>query len=141
MDESTDAISKDCGHQLLKCRGCVAITHLHYLASEHAKYCGKHRLMDVFWYNAYLFVRIFVRTHICSYAYLFVCIFVRTHICSYALDILSFERYATQAISLRMISWSGNGVMSLTMLSFCSRKSKTVRSLPFFFGMQSIGTA
>ena len=26
-------------------------------------------------------------------------------------------------------------------LSFCSHKSKTVRSLPFFFGMQSIGTA
>ena len=52
-------------------------------------------------------------------------------ICSYALDISSFERYATLAISLQMISWSGNGVTSLTMLSFCSHKSKTVRSLPF----------
>ena len=31
-------------------------------------------------------------------------------ICSYGLDILSFERYAALAISLRMISWSGNGV-------------------------------
>ena len=45
-------------------------------------------------------------------------------ICSYALDISSFERYATLAISLWMISWSGNGVTSLTVLSFCSHKSK-----------------
>ena len=62
-------------------------------------------------------------------------------ICSYALDILSFERYVALAISLRMISWSGNGVTSLTMVSFWSHRSKTVCSLPFFFGMQSIGTA
>ena len=26
MDESTDAILKHCGHQVLKCRGCIAIT-------------------------------------------------------------------------------------------------------------------
>ena len=52
-------------------------------------------------------------------------------ICSYASDISSFERYATLAISLQMISWSGNRVTSLTVLSFCSCKSKTVRSLPF----------
>ena len=56
MDKSTDAISKDCSHQLLKCRECVAITHLHYLASECAKYCGECHLMDVVQYNAYLFV-------------------------------------------------------------------------------------
>ena len=58
MGELTDAISKDCGHQLLKCRGCVAITHLHYLASECAKYCGKCHLMDVFQYDAYLFIHL-----------------------------------------------------------------------------------
>ena len=40
-----------------------------------------------------------------------------------------------------MISWSGKGVTALTMLSFCSHRSKTVCSLPFFFGIQSIGTA
>ena len=57
MDESTDAISKDCRHQLLKCRGCIAITHLHYLASGCAKYCSKCRLMDMFRYDAYLFIR------------------------------------------------------------------------------------
>ena len=56
MDESTDAISKDHGHQLLECRGCIAITHLHYLASERAKYCSEHCLMDMFWYDVYLFV-------------------------------------------------------------------------------------
>ena len=56
MDKLTDAISKDGGHQLLERRGCVAITHLHYLASEHAKYCSEHCLMDMFWYDAYLFI-------------------------------------------------------------------------------------
>ena len=56
MDESTDAISKDGGHQLLEHRGCIAITHLHYLASECAKYCSECCLMDVFQYDAYLFV-------------------------------------------------------------------------------------
>ena len=57
MDESTDAISKDGSHQSLERRGCIAITHLHYLASEHAKYCSEHCLMDVFPYDVYLFVR------------------------------------------------------------------------------------
>ena len=57
MDKSTDTVVKDGGHQLLEGRGCIAITHLHYLAPEHAKYCCKHCLMDVFWYNAYLFIR------------------------------------------------------------------------------------
>ena len=56
MNESTDAILKDSGHQSLECRGCVAVTHLHYLASECAKYCGKCCLMDVFRYDAYLFI-------------------------------------------------------------------------------------
>ena len=62
-------------------------------------------------------------------------------ICSYASDILSFERYAALAISLWMISCSVNGVTSLTVLSFCSHRLKTVHSLPFFFSIQSIGTA
>ena len=56
MDKSTDAILKDCGHQSLKRRGCIAITHLHYLAPEHAKYCSECCLMDVFQYDAYLFI-------------------------------------------------------------------------------------
>ena len=63
------------------------------------------------------------------------------HICSYASDISSFDRYAARAISFQMISWSGNGVMSLTVLLFCSRMSNTVLSLPLFFGMHNIGTA
>jgi hypothetical protein len=31
--------------------------------------------------------------------------------------------------------------MSFTVFSFCSHRSKMVRSVPFFFGMHSIGTA
>ena len=57
MDELADAISKDSSHQWLKRRRCITITHLHYLASERAKYCGKCCLMDVFQYDVYLFIR------------------------------------------------------------------------------------
>ena len=56
MDELTDAILKDRSHQSLERRGCVAVTHLHYLAPKCAKLCGKCHLMDVFWYDAYLFI-------------------------------------------------------------------------------------
>ena len=56
MDKLTDAISKDDGHQLLERRGCIAITHLHYLASKCAKYFSECCLMDVFWYEVYLFI-------------------------------------------------------------------------------------
>ena len=56
MDELTDTILKDSSHLSLEHRGCVAVTHLHYLAPECAKYCGEHHLMDVFRYDVYLFV-------------------------------------------------------------------------------------
>ena len=56
MDELTDALPKDSSHQSLECRGCVAVTHLHYLAPECAKYCGECCLMDMFQYNVYLFI-------------------------------------------------------------------------------------
>ena len=62
------------------------------------------------------------------------------YICSYASDILSFDQYAARAISFWMISWSGNGVTSLTVLLFCSHISNTVLSLPLFFGTHNIGT-
>ena len=56
MDESADAIAKDCSHQSLESRGCIAITHLHHLAPECAKDSCECCLMDVLWYNAYLFI-------------------------------------------------------------------------------------
>jgi hypothetical protein len=40
-----------------------------------------------------------------------------------------------------MISSSEKGVTSFTVFSFCSCRSKMVRSVPFFFGTHSIGTA
>ena len=53
MYESTNAIAKDSGHQLLN----IVVTHLHYLAPECAKYCSKRHLMDMFQYNVYLFIQ------------------------------------------------------------------------------------
>ena len=56
MDKLTDTVVKDGGHQSLEGRGCIAISHLHHLAPECAKDSCKSCLMDVFQYNAYLFV-------------------------------------------------------------------------------------
>ena len=47
MDESTDAISKDSGHQSLEHRGCIAISHLHYLALKGAEYHRECHLADI----------------------------------------------------------------------------------------------
>ena len=63
------------------------------------------------------------------------------HICSCASDILSFDQYAAWAISFQMISWSGNGVTSLTVLLFCFHISNAVLSLLLFFSTHNIGTA
>ena len=113
MDELTDTVTKNGSHQLLESRGCVAITHLHHLAPECAKYCCEHCLMDVFQYDVYVFIHF---RHIELWA-----ICCPGHIITN--DILVRE-------------WG----QSLTVLSFCSHKLKTVCSLPFFFSMQSIGT-
>ena len=56
MDELADAIAEDCSHQSLESRGCIAITYLHHLAPECVKDSCKCCLMDVFWYDAYLFI-------------------------------------------------------------------------------------
>ena len=56
MDKLADAITKDCSHQSLERRGCIPITHLHHLAPKCAKDCCKCYLIDIFWYDAYLFI-------------------------------------------------------------------------------------
>jgi hypothetical protein len=41
IDQYTDAIAEYCRHQMLECRWCIAVTHLHYLAPVGVQYCGK----------------------------------------------------------------------------------------------------
>src|SRR3984957_2254476 len=61
-------------------------------------------------------------------------------ICLYVLDISIFDRYLPQATSCLICSWSGKGVPSFFMFSFCFLPSMTVQSLaPPFLKMQSIG--
>ena len=48
------------------------------------------------------------------------------HICSYASVMSSFEQNLALATSLQVMSWSGKGVKSLTVLSFLSLASTTV---------------
>ena len=60
MDESADETMKDHCHQSLKCRGHITVTHLHHLAPECAKDCCKHCLMDILWYDAYLFICVMI---------------------------------------------------------------------------------
>ena len=64
-----------------------------------------------------------------------------TCICSYALDISNLDLYGAHAMLWWMVSWSGKGDMSFSVLSFCWRRSKTVHSLPFFLRTQSISMA
>ena len=64
-----------------------------------------------------------------------------THTCLYVLDRLNFEWYLALMTSILIWSWLGNGVTSLTVLSFLCLQSTTVLSLPFFFGIHSIGVA
>ena len=44
-----------------------------------------------------------------------------------------------RATSCLIVSYSGNGVTSFHVLSFCCLRLNTVRNVPFFFGIQSIG--
>jgi len=163
MGDLADAVIKNGCHQALKCWGRVAVSHLHYLAHKCAKYCCKHCLWDQRRVNAYLFIcfwHIELWSICCSCHIELRCISVHMpltyrasinmllmpywasmNICSYASDISSFDQYAAHAISFWMISWSGNGVTSLTvLLLFCSHISNTVLSLPLFFGTHNIGT-
>ena len=54
MHKPSEEISEYSSHQLLKCGGCVAIPHLHYLALKHAKYCGECHLSNVLYSYACL---------------------------------------------------------------------------------------
>ena len=43
-------------HQLLECGGCIAISHLHYLALKCAKYCRECHLADILWPYEHLLI-------------------------------------------------------------------------------------
>jgi len=64
-----------------------------------------------------------------------------TRTCSYASDRLTFDLNLPWATSSQIISWSGKGVTSFTVLSFRWRASMMVRKWPSFFRMHSIGAA
>ena len=64
-----------------------------------------------------------------------------THTYLYASDRSTFDLNLPQATSSRIISWSGKGVTSFTVLSFCWHALMTVRKWPSFFRMHSIGMA
>ena len=63
------------------------------------------------------------------------------HICLYVSNMSSFIWNLPCATLWQMLSWSGNGVTSLTVLSFCFWLSTTVRRPSSFFGRHNIGAA
>jgi hypothetical protein len=67
------------------------------------------------------------------------CVRIRT--CSYASDKSILDRILARATSSRMTSWSGKGIMSLTVLSFHCHASTTVRRCLSFLCMHNIGAA
>ena len=63
-------------------------------------------------------------------------------LCSYARLLISFCHIQFESeLSSRYITWSGKGVTSFHMFSFCCYRLNTVLSVPFFFGIHSIDVA
>ena len=56
MHKSSEEISEYSGHYLLECGGCIAISHLHYLALKHAEYCRECHFPDILWSYACLLI-------------------------------------------------------------------------------------
>ena len=49
MYSSSKKFSEYSSHQLLKCEGCISISHFHYSALECAEYCRECHLADILW--------------------------------------------------------------------------------------------
>ena len=56
MYKSSEKFSEYSGHQSLECRGCIAISYLHYLALKSAGYCRECHLADILWSYVYLLI-------------------------------------------------------------------------------------
>ena len=54
--ESSGKFLEYSSHQLLECGGCIAISHLHYLALKCAKYCRECCFADILWSYACLLI-------------------------------------------------------------------------------------
>ena len=62
-------------------------------------------------------------------------------VCSKASVISNLDLNLAHAISWCIASWSGKGVMSFHVFSFCCHRSNTVLNVLFLFGIHSIGVA
>ena len=49
MYKPSEKVLEYTGHQLLKRRGCIAISHLHYLVLKSAEYYREHCFFDILW--------------------------------------------------------------------------------------------
>ena len=56
MYESSKKVLEYSGHQLLKCGGCIAISHMHDLALKSAEYCRECHFSDILWSYAHLLI-------------------------------------------------------------------------------------
>ena len=114
MYETHDVITKHHCHQPLEGRWDIVVALLHYQANEQLKIVTK----AVFRTSS-----------------------GQTHICLYASDISNLDLYVAHAMSCHMVSWSGKGETSFSVLLFCMQRLNTVHNLPFFLRMQSMGIA
>jgi len=116
---ATDGITKYCGHQSLE--HCKSIAVPYPQSPIHITWLSNVPVMVT---NAFFFTS---STRMCT--------------CLYASIRSIFEQYFAQAMSSWITSWSGKGIMSFTILSFCCHASTMVLGLPFFLGMHSSGAA
>ena len=100
------------GHQPLKCGGRIAISHLHYLALESAKFCRECRFSNILWSYACLVISL---CHIQLGSEFSLC-----YIMTYC--VLIWERH-----------------YSFHVFLLCCCRSNKVLNVPFFYGRHSIG--
>ena len=56
MYKPSKKFSEYSSHQPLECGGCIAISHLHFLALKCAEYCRECHLANILWPYAHLFI-------------------------------------------------------------------------------------
>ena len=56
MYEPSKKVLEYSSHQLLKCGGCIAVSHLHYSALKGAKYCRERCFSNILWPYVHLLI-------------------------------------------------------------------------------------
>ena len=94
MYEPSEEVSEYNGHQLLKCGGCITVSHLHYSALKGDKYCRECCFSDILWSYVHLLIslcHIQLGSEISSHYIMMYCVLIweRSYVFPHILILLS----------------------------------------------------